>query len=60
MYVCGRNAMSHFSESAVLMENNLTLRKGVDITFSLFIMTKIELYLENKSWMLLSPMTAIG
>ena len=41
--------MSHFSESAVLMENNLTLQKGVDITFRLFIMTKIELYLEDKS-----------
>ena len=32
--------MSHFSEPAVLMENNLTLSKGVDITFSLFIMTR--------------------
>ena len=52
--------MSHFSESVVLMENNLTLRKGVDINFSLFIMTKIELHLENKSWMLLSLMTTIG
>ena len=52
--------MSHFSEYAVLMKNNLTLRKGVDITFSLFIMTKIELYLKNKSWMLLSPMTITG
>ena len=52
--------MSHFSESAVLMENNLTPRKGVDITFSLFIMTKIELCLKNKSWMLLSPMATIG
>ena len=29
------------------MENNLTQPKGVYITFSLFIMTKIELYLEN-------------
>ena len=41
--------MSHFSESAVLMENNLTPQKGVNITSGLFIMTKIELYLENKS-----------
>ena len=39
------------------MKNNFTLRKGVDITFSLFIMTKIDLCLKNKSWMLLSPMT---
>ena len=29
--------MSQFSEFAVLMENNLTLRKGVDITFSYFV-----------------------
>ena len=28
--------MSQFSEFAVLMENNLTLRKGVDITFIYF------------------------
>ena len=42
------------------MENNLTQPKGVDITFSLFIMNKIELYLENNSWMLLSPMTTVG
>ena len=48
--------MSHISESAVLMENNLTQPKGVDITFSLFVMTKIDLYLENKIWMLLSRM----
>ena len=60
MCLCGRNVMSHFSEFAVLIENNLTQRKGVDITFSLFIMAKIELYLKNKSWMLLSSMTATG
>ena len=29
--------MNQFSEFAVLMENNLTLRKGVDITFSYFV-----------------------
>ena len=58
--LCGRNVMSHFSESAVLMEYNLTLRKGIDITFSLFIMTKIEMCLKNKSWILLSPMTTTG
>ena len=52
--------MSHFGEFAVLMKNNFTLRKGIDITFSLFIMTKIELCLKNKSWMLLSPMTTTG
>ena len=52
--------MSHFGEIAVLMKNNLTLRKGVDITLSLFIMTKIEWCLKNKSWMLLSPMTTTG
>ena len=39
------------------MENSLTQSKELDITFSLFIVTKIELYLENKSWMLLSPGT---
>ena len=38
-------------------ENNLTRPKGVDITFSLFIMNKMELYLENSSWILLSPIT---
>ena len=38
-------------------ENNLTQPKGVDITFSLFIMNKMELYLENSSWILLSPIT---
>ena len=52
--------MSHFGEFAVLMENNLTLRKEVDITFSLFIMTKIELCLKNMLWILLSPMTTTG
>ena len=52
--------MSHFGEFAVLMKNNFTLRKGVDITFGLFIMTKIELCLKNKSWMLLSLMTTTG
>ena len=52
--------MSHFNESAVSMENHLTQRKGVDITVSLFIMTKIELYLKNKSWMLLSPIITTG
>ena len=60
VYLCGRTIMSHFGEFAVPMENNLTLRKGVDITFSLFIMTKMELYLKNNSWMLLSPMTTSG
>ena len=52
--LCGNNVTSHFGESAVLMENNLTLRKRVDITFSLFIMTKYyhllyyyELYQKN-------------
>ena len=52
--------MSHFREPAVPMKNNLRQRKGVDITFSLFIMTKIELQLENKLWILLSPMTTTG
>ena len=42
------------------MENNSTQRKGHETIFSLFIMTKIDSYLENKSWMLLSPMTTIG
>ena len=42
------------------MENNLTQPKGVDITFSLFIMNKMEVYLENNSWILLSPMTTVG
>ena len=42
------------------MENNLTRPKGVDITFSLFIMNKMELYLENNSWILRSPMTKVG
>ena len=58
--LCGPNVMSHFSESAVLMKTNLTQRNGVDITFSLFIMTKIELSRENKLWILLSPMTTTG
>ena len=58
--LCGRIVMSHFGEFAILMKNNLTLRKGVDVTFSLFIMTKIELCLKNKSWVLLSPMTTTG
>ena len=31
-----------------------------DTIFCLFIMTKINSYLQNKSWMLLSPMTSIG
>ena len=35
MFLCGCNATSHFSESAILMENNLTQSKGVNITFSL-------------------------
>ena len=60
MCLCGRTVMSHFNEFAVLMKNNLTLRKGVDIIFSLFIMTKIELCLKNKLWILLSPMTTTG
>ena len=59
-FLYGCNAISHISESAVLMENNLTQPKGVDIIFSLFNMTKIKLYLENKSWMLLSPVTTFG
>ena len=42
------------------MENNLTPLKGVDITFGLFIVNKMELYLENNSWILLSPMTTIN
>ena len=42
------------------MENNLTPPKGVDITFSLFITNKVELYLENNSWILLSPMITVG
>ena len=42
------------------MKNNLTRPKGVDITFSLFIMNKMELYLENNSWILLSPMTTVS
>ena len=46
VFLCGCNAMSDISQSPVLMENNTT--EGVDMTFSLFIMTKIELYLENK------------
>ena len=29
--MCGYNAMSHISESAVPMENNLTQPKGIDI-----------------------------
>ena len=60
MCLCGCNVMSHFTESAIPVENNLTQRKGVDITFSLFIMTTIELYLKNKSWLLLSPMNTTG
>ena len=40
--------------------NNLTQPKGVDITFSLFIMNKMELYLENKLWILLSTMAPVG
>ena len=51
--------MSHIREPTVLMENNLTKQKGVDITFNLFIMTKIDLHVENKSWILLSPLTTI-
>ena len=42
------------------MENNLAQSKEVDITFSLFIMNKMELYLENNSWILLSPITTVG
>ena len=42
------------------MKNNLTQPKGVDITFSLFIMNKMELYLKNNSWILLSTMTTVG
>ena len=60
MCLCGRTVMSHFGKFAVIIKNNLTLRKGVDITFSLFIMTKIELCLKNKLWILLSPMTTTG
>ena len=40
MCLCGRNVMSQFSEFAVLMENNLTLRKEVDITFSYFMIER--------------------
>ena len=42
------------------MENNLTQPKEVDITFSLVIMSKMELYQENNSLILLSPMTTVG
>ena len=42
------------------MANNLTKPKGVDITFSLFIMNKMELHLKNNQWILLSPMNAVG
>ena len=52
--------MSHIFESAVLMKNNETQRKGLDTIFSIFIMTKIDLFLQNKSWMLLSPLTTNG
>ena len=52
--------MSHIHEFPVLMENNLTQRKGPNVIFSLLIMIKIDSYLENKSWMLLSLMTTIG
>ena len=31
MFLCGCNAMSPISESAVPMENNLTQAKGIDI-----------------------------
>ena len=42
------------------MENNQTQPKGVDITFSLFITNKMELYQENNSWIQLSRMTTVG
>ena len=32
--LCGRNVVSHFSESAVLMKNNLTQWQGINITLS--------------------------
>ena len=43
VFLCGCNTMSHIGKSAVLMENNFTQLKGINITFSVFIMTKIEL-----------------
>ena len=60
VFLCGCNVMSHIHESAVLMENNLTQRKGLDVIFSLLVMTKIDSYLKNKLGMLLSPMNKIG
>ena len=59
MFACGCNIMSDIHESAILIKN-LTQRKGHNTIFSLFIMTKIDSYLQNKSWMLLSPMTTFG
>ena len=47
--------MSHICEPAFLMQNYLTKWEEIDITLNSFIM--IIYYLENKSWMLLSPMT---
>ena len=52
--------MSDIRKSAVLMKKAEHHGKGHDTIFSLFIMTKIDWYLQNKLWMLLSPMTTIG
>ena len=51
--------MSYISQSAVLLKNNSTQQKGLNTIFTLFIMTKIDSYMENKPWMLLSPVTTI-
>ena len=51
--------MSHICQSAVLMKNNLTQQKGLNTIFSLLMMTKIDSYMESKSWMLLFPNTSI-
>ena len=51
--------MSHICQSTVLIKN-FTEQKGLDTIFSFFIMSKTNLCMENKSWVLLSSMTTIS
>ena len=67
MFLCSCNAVSHISESAVLMDNNLPQPKGVDVNICIyccfvvvnFVYQSVNLFIKNycsagvKGWELL-------
>ena len=47
VFLCGAIIVHHICYSAVLMVNYTTQQKGLNIIFSLFVVTKINSYMKN-------------